>query len=60
MIYPFLWKLIQPYYLLNYQVPKSFLELTGCSKDDKEAVIEGIFIGEVKAIEDCTNQFKFS
>lgn len=32
---------------------------TGCPKDDKEATVEGIFIGEVKAIEDCTNQFIF-
>lgn len=41
------------------QEPNPSKYWAGCSKDDKEAVIEGIFIGEVKAIEDCTNQFKF-
>lgn len=41
------------------QVPNPSKYWEGCAKDDKEAIVEGIFIGKVKAIEDCTDQFRF-
>jgi len=32
----------------------------GCNRDDKEAIPEGLFIGDFKAISDCTSNFKIN
>ena len=43
-------------YYYDDNIPQKYW--SGCSPQDKEAFKEGLFIGDFKAIEDCTNKFK--